>query len=389
MFAASPMLPPPRSGLPSTSTTLECRSSRKNGMRAAALIAFALCAALTAAPTAMAATSPSVSMASSPAAHSAAPSSDASLQSHTAHYPVTIRSCNRSVTFDRAPQRAVSNDINLTEMMLALGLRAHMVGYTGISGWKTASPQLTAALGTLPELARRYPPLESLVDARADLYVAGWQYGMHVGGPVTPTTLAAFHIATYELRESCSHIMGMPAASLDDTYTDLRNLGRIFDVDARAETIVASMQARVAMVARALSGTTARPRVFVYDSGQDKPFSAGLLAMPTALIDAAGGRNVLDDVHQSWTQVGWETVVARNPDAIVIVDYGPITAEQKIRFLRDNPALAGVAAIRANRFIVLPYDAATPGIRNADAVETLARALHPGAFPAAPNPGAR
>ncbi|SDR15751.1 hypothetical protein SAMN05445850_3037 [Paraburkholderia tuberum] len=38
-------------------------------------------------------------------------------------YPVTVRSCNRDVTFARAPARAVSNDSNLTEMMLALGLR--------------------------------------------------------------------------------------------------------------------------------------------------------------------------------------------------------------------------------------------------------------------------
>lgn len=298
-----------------------------------------------------------------------------------AHYPVTIRSCNRSVTFDRSPRRAVSHDINLTEMMLALGLRERMVGYTGISGWKTAPPELKAALGTLPELARRYPPLEALVDAHADLYVAGWLYGMQVGGPVTPSALADFHIATYELRESCAHVMRRPAASLEDTYTDLRNLGAIFDVDARAAQIVAGMQQRVTAVRTALAHRSQTPRVFVYDSGQDKPFSAGALAMPTALIEAAGGRNVLGDVRQSWTQVGWETVVARNPEFIVIVDYGPITARQKIQFLLDNPALASVAAIRSHRFIVLPYDAATPGIHNAEAVETIAHALHPDAFP--------
>jgi hypothetical protein len=43
-------------------------------------------------------------------------------------YPVTVKSCNRDVTFDAAPTRAVSNDVNLTEMMLALGLTDHMVG---------------------------------------------------------------------------------------------------------------------------------------------------------------------------------------------------------------------------------------------------------------------
>ena len=46
---------------------------------------------------------------------------------------VSVDSCNRTVTFDSPPQRAISNDVNLTEMMLVLGLSDKMVGYTGIS----------------------------------------------------------------------------------------------------------------------------------------------------------------------------------------------------------------------------------------------------------------
>lgn len=34
------------------------------------------------------------------------------------HYPVTIKSCNRDVTFQEAPKHAVSHDINMTQMML-------------------------------------------------------------------------------------------------------------------------------------------------------------------------------------------------------------------------------------------------------------------------------
>ncbi|RQN39650.1 ABC transporter substrate-binding protein [Paraburkholderia tropica] len=307
----------------------------------------------------------------------------ASAAAHAGHYPVTVRSCNRDVTFTQTPARAVSNDVNLTEMMLALGLRTRMAGYTGISGWKTADPALQAALLGVPELARRYPSLETLAAAHADLYVAGWNYGMRVGGPITPQTLARFDIATYELTESCSHVMPRPAASLDDVYNDLRNLGAIFDVEARARMLIASMQSRVADVRRVLNANTqTTPRVFVYDSGEDKPFTAGALAMPTALIRAAGGRNVMDDVAQSWTQVSWESVVERDPQVIVIVDYGAVTAAQKEAFLLGSPALANVAAIRARRFVAVPYDAATPGVRNAQAVETIARGLHPEAFAA-------
>jgi iron complex transport system substrate-binding protein len=306
---------------------------------------------------------------------------------HAGHYPVTVRSCNRDVTFTRAPSHAVSNDVNLTEMMLRLGLRSSMAGYTGIDGWNTAQPSLHDELNGLPELALRYPSLETLLAAGADLYVAGWNYGMRVGGPITPATLARFGIASYELTESCAHVMPRPAASFDDVYNDLRNLGAIFDVDARARALIAAMQTRIDAVSVALGPQMERTRVFVYDSGEDKPFTAGALAMPSALIRAAGGRNVMDDVTQSWTQVSWESVVARNPQAIVIVDYGAVTAAQKIEFLTSHPALANVDAVRSRRFIVVPYDAATPGVRNAEAVETIARGLHPAAFAAKPTAG--
>ena len=33
-------------------------------------------------------------------------------------HPVTVQSCDRAVTFDAPPERAASNDVNLTEMML-------------------------------------------------------------------------------------------------------------------------------------------------------------------------------------------------------------------------------------------------------------------------------
>ncbi|WP_434629032.1 ABC transporter substrate-binding protein [Chromobacterium sp. CV08] len=301
-------------------------------------------------------------------------------QVHAAAYPLTVQSCNRQVTFQRAPQRAVSHDINMTEMMVALGLQSRMAGYTGISAWNKLNAPLKQALGKLPELAGDYPSSEALLARNADFFFAGWNYGLRVGGPVTPASLAPLGIQVYELSESCAHVMKRPAASLDDVYRDIANLGRIFDVEPRAQKVVADMRAKVDGVAARVARRKATPSVFVYDSGEDRPFSAGRLAMPDALIQAAGGRNILADVNASWTRVDWETVVARNPQAIVIVDYGKVSAQQKIDFLKKHPALNKMAAVRANRFIVLPYDSATPGIANADAIAMLARGLHPEAF---------
>lgn len=299
------------------------------------------------------------------------------LSAVAASFPLTLHSCDRSVTFAHSPQRAVSHDINMTEMLLALGLRQRMVGYTGISGWKTLDPQQYQALDGLPELAARYPSVENLLAANADFFFAGWNYGMRVGGPVTPQTLAPFGIPVYELSESCSKIGPRPPASLADLYQDLHNLGLIFDVPERAQQLIEQTQQRVAKVTARLADVPERPRVFLYDSGEDRPTTSGRLGMPQALIETAGGKNVMDDVNASWTEVNWENVVERDPQVIVIVDYGPVSWQHKRDFLLQQPALGSVDAIRHRRFVVLPYVAVTPSLDNAGAIEQLAAAFHP------------
>ncbi|WP_237095439.1 ABC transporter substrate-binding protein [Nereida sp. MMG025] len=287
----------------------------------------------------------------------------------------TVQSCDREVTFERPPQSAVSNDVNLTEMMLVLGLADRMVGYTGISGWKTLDEDMTMGVEQLPELSAKYPSKEVLIGADADFFFAGWNYGMKVGGEVTPETLAPFGIKVYELTESCIHIGQKAAASMEDMYNDLRNLGAIFDVSARAERLIDGYKAELSEFLAQQPALQTAPRVFVYDSGEDVPFTAGRYAMPNALIEAAGGTNIMNDFEKSWATVGWEAVVERNPEVIVIVNYGEVTADQKRAFMMNNPAFSQIDAVKNDRFVVLEYVEATPGPRNIKAVKTLAAAL--------------
>lgn len=289
---------------------------------------------------------------------------------------VTVRSCNRDVTFDKVPERAVANDVNLIEMMLALKLQDRMVGYTGVSGWKTLDERLRDGVKELPELSPKYPTKEVLLNADADFYFAGWNYGMKVGGEVTPDTLAPFGIKVYELTESCIFVMGKNKPTMDDMYVDILNLGKIFHVTDRAAALVAEYRRRVGEI-EAKVGHADRPvRAFVYDSGEEKPFTSGRYGIPTALIEAAGGVNIMDDVEKSWAEVPWEPVIDKNPEVIVIVDYGEVTAAQKIAFLKNNPAFKNIDAVKNDRFVVLPYVEATPGPRNIDAIATLANAFH-------------
>lgn len=292
-------------------------------------------------------------------------------------YPVTVKSCNRDVTFDAAPARAISNDVNLTEMMLALKLQDRMVGYTGISGWKTLDEGLREGVKELPELSPKYPTKEVLLNADADFYFAGWNYGMKVGGEVTPETLEPFGIKVYELTESCIHIMAKSKPTMDDMFVDLLNLGKIFGVEDRAEALVAGYRMQLDAITTRIGGVDKPVRVFVYDSGTEKPFTSGRFGIPTAMIEAAGGVNILDDVEKSWTEVSWEPVIERNPEVVVIVNYGDVTAEQKIAFMKENPAFKNLDAVKQDRFVVLEYVEATPGPRNVQAIDRLANAFHP------------
>ena len=287
----------------------------------------------------------------------------------------TVESCDRQVTFDAPPKAAISNDVNLTEMMLVLGLTDRMVGFTGINGWNKLDEEMRAGLTELPELSEKYPSKEVLIGADADFFFAGWNYGMKVGGEVTPETLEPFGIKVYELTESCIHIGEKAAASMDDMYNDLLNLGAIFEVEDRAAELVEGYKAELEAFTAELAPLETAPRVFVYDSGEDTPFTAGRYAMPNALIEAAGGTNIMNDIEKSWATVGWEAVMERNPEVIVIVNYGNVTAEEKRAFMMNNPAFADLDAIKNDRFVTLEYVEATPGPRNIEAVKTLAAAF--------------
>lgn len=295
-----------------------------------------------------------------------------SLMASSALAGTTVDSCNRQVTFDEPPKAAVSNDVNLTEMMLVLGLADRMVGYTGISGWKTLDEEMRAGVEALPELSAKYPTKEVIVGADTDFFFAGWNYGMKVGGEVTPETLEPFGVKVYELTESCIHIGEKDKVSMDDMYNDILNLGAIFGEDEKAQMLVEGYKSELAEFTASLETTEDPPRVFVYDSGEDTPFTAGRYAMPTALIEAAGGQNIMDDFEKSWATVTWEEVVERNPEVVVIVNYGDVTAEEKRAFMMGNPAFADLDAVKNDRFVVLEYVEATPGPRNINAVKKLA-----------------
>jgi len=302
-----------------------------------------------------------------------------------AAYPVTVTSCGVPVTYDRAPERAVSNDINTTEDMLALGLESHMVGDFGAVGDgpvdQPIPPEYQAGFAKVRDVSpQNYFTLEQLVGLHPDFLFAGWNYGLQTGTNLTPDYLSKFGIKTLVLTESCAHVQpGKDSVSINDTYQDLRNLGEIFNVRQRAQQVISGMQAQVAAAQAKVAGL--KPvTVFDYDSGEAAPVTGPGLAMPTPLISLGGGTNIFASLKQSWTTVSWEQVVAAQPQCIIINDYGTPTAAQKEKFLETFPASKNLPAVKNHCFLPLAYDEVTPSPRNAAAVVAIAHWLHPAAF---------
>jgi iron complex transport system substrate-binding protein len=302
-----------------------------------------------------------------------------------AKYPVTVTSCGVPVTYDQAPTRAVSNDINTTEDMLALGLESHMVGDFGAIGdgpvGQPVPPQYQAGFAKVRDVSpNNYFTLEQLVGLHPDFLFAGWNYGLQAGTNLTPSYLAKFGIKTLVLSESCARVQaGPPLVSLSDTYQDLHNLGAIFGVPQRAASVIAAMQAQVAAVRAKVAGL-APIRVFDYDSGQSAPFTGAGLATDNAEITLAGGTNIFGSLKKSFDSVSWEQVVAAQPQCIIINDYGTPTAAQKEKFLETFAASKNLPAVKNRCFLPLAYDEITPSPRNAAAVVAIAHLLHPAAF---------
>lgn len=303
---------------------------------------------------------------------------------HARGYPVTITSCGVPVSFTEAPTRAVSNDINTTEDMLALGLGSHMAGDFGVNGGgptgKPVPAQYLAAFKKVRDVSPGYFTLEELVSLRPDFLFAGWNYGLQAGTNLTPQNLAKYGIKTLVLTESCAHVQpSRQSVSIGDTYQDLTNLGAIFGVQSRAQMLIASMKAQVAAARKKVTGL--KPvTVFDYDSGEAAPFTGPGLAMPTALIALGGGTNIFAGLKQTWTSVSWEQVVAADPQCIIINNYGTPSAAQKEKFLETSPITKSLTAVKNRCFLPLTYDEVTPSPRNAQAVVAIAHWLHPQAF---------
>jgi len=170
--------------------------------------------------------------------------------------------------------------------------------------------------------------------------------------------------------------LGIPVFMVDPhgvegIYTSIFSIGKALNRQADAGALVARLRARVEVV-KARVADKPRLRVFLA-IWYDPVMTIGKKAFIGEIIEAAGGRSVTDDIAQEWPEVSLESIVSRQPDAILFIKGSKLTAEE----LKTRPGWEHVKAVQQGRVYYVGDQIQYPSPVAFDALEDLAKQFHP------------
>ncbi|MGE0006841.1 MAG: ABC transporter substrate-binding protein [Parvibaculaceae bacterium] len=305
-------------------------------------------------------------------------------------YPLHLKNCGVNVTFDKAPDSAVTVGQAATEILYSLGLADKV---KGTSVWFTdVLPEFKDVNARIERLADNDPSFESVVAKKPGMVAA--QYEWHIGPQGIVGTREQFTdvgIPTYILPADCwnkDNATGSDGTRsamfvMESIYAGVTELARIFDVADRGERLVADLKAReAAAIGKAKGlGLDGASAVFWFSSAEMEadPYVAGRKGPPGYMMQALGLKNVVES-DEEWPTVSWETIARANPSVIVIarMDRRRFPAddyEKKLEFLKTDPVASQMDAVKNDRIVILDAHSMDPSIRNVAALETLAGAL--------------
>jgi iron complex transport system substrate-binding protein len=261
-----------------------------------------------------------------------------------------VDSRGRRLVLPAPPRRIVSLSPGTTEMLFALGLRGRIVADTAYCDYPPEAK-------SLPKIGDVETSVEKVAAQRPDLVVADAIANRRAIEPLERLHLPVFTV---------------PQGSLDQSLDALRMLGRATGQTSQAESLSRALRARIDRVRLAVSRDPAKPRVL--DIVQMEPLMVvGGANFMNDLITLASGVNDGQSAGQGWAAYSPERVAADRPDVI-------LCGKSSIDPIRRRPGWSGVPAIRNGAVYALHSETARPGPRSIDALEELARLLHPRAF---------
>jgi iron complex transport system substrate-binding protein len=302
-------------------------------------------------------------------------------------YPVTLDNCGVSEKFTKAPSRvAVMNGASVAEVstLLALGLEDSIVANQQSYGMSEVEGR-AEAIKALPtgdvKLNDAYDiPREAMIGLRPDLVLSTTSYGFdEKNGFATREQLKEVGANTYVSPQGCDQ--DTSKMTIADSYTLLRDMGKIFNVSDRAEKLIAASEKNIADVTAEVKGEK-RPKAMVLFSnmamGGNDFSSVVAKGIYNDILAKAGGSNAFENASKtSFADLSKEKVAATDVDALVVIGYNdPNPAAYAKKLLKEFPQWQ---AAKNNKYVALS-DSLYLGPSNDLAVEKIAKMLHPDKF---------
>ena len=293
------------------------------------------------------------------------------------HYPVTITNYNYAgepvtYTYTQAPQRVVAVYQGSIESMIALGLEDHVAASYGLDNevkaeWQEGFAQMNYQADVFA------PDKETVTLLQPDL-ILSWGSLFSEKNLGDTAAWNAKGVGTYMNSNTC------PGGSrtLENEYTDLLNLGKIFDVEDRAEALVAEMRQEIESTLQAVEGRPAvRTAVVEPIGGTVTNYGANTLAGD--MVTQLGGQLV----QPEGSEMSKEALVTADPEVIFVVymaysgeDPETVMASQ-LAAITEDPALASLSAVQNGRvYPVMLGDIYAAGPRTVDGIRTIAAGLY-------------
>ena len=158
---------------------------------------------------------------------------------------------------------------------------------------------------------------------------------------------------------------------LEGIYKTLQSIGSVLDREPAAKEVIARLRQREAAIRARVAG---KPVVkLLMPIWYDPIVTIGKFAYITEMIQIAGGHSVTSDIAQEWPQVSLEAVIARAPDALLLVRGSGMS----VGAIQDRPGWQNLPAIRNHRIYYIGEQIEYPSPVAFDALEELAKQLHP------------
>lgn len=256
------------------------------------------------------------------------------------------------------PQRIVSLAPSLTETVFALGLGERLVGVSVYCDYPPEAQQIDRVGNFIT------PNVEAIVAKRPDVILAVPSPGNR--SPVESIGRLGFNVVVVDPQ------------TLDGIKTSLIDIGTALGREARARQLVAEIVAHVAAVRAKVEGAERRKVLMVV--GQNPLIVAGSATVQDELISLAGGINLGAVAGNGWPHVSIEYALGAAPEVIIDSTMGPevgVDSDAK-RFWSKFPTIPAVKTGRVSGYKA--YEVLRPGPRIAEALETIARFIHPERF---------